>query len=93
MLVSVPLFGLAVTAQLIIALLLVTGSTLQCAACLCLHHIRDLTRLHHHFPPPPPLNAPPPPLPNYRYNVPKDYAERFDPIEEPVPGEAGKIKS
>jgi UDP-sugar transporter A1/2/3 len=56
MLVSVPLFGLAVTAQLIIALLLVTGSTLQ-------------------------------------YNVPKDYAERFDPIEEPVPGEAGKLKS
>ena len=61
MLVSVPLFGLAVTAQLIIALLLVTGSTLQCAACLCLHHIRDLTRLHHHLlplhlstPPPPP---------------------------------------
>ena len=32
MLVSVPLFGLAVTAQLIIALLLVAGSTLQCAA-------------------------------------------------------------
>ena len=29
MLVSVPLFGLALTAQLIIALLLVTASTLQ----------------------------------------------------------------
>ena len=25
--------------------------------------------------------------------MPKDYEERFDPVGEPVPGEAGKLKS
>jgi len=53
MLVSVPLFGVAVTAQLIIALLLVTGSTLQ-------------------------------------YNIPVELAEKFDLIDETLPGETSK---
>ena len=105
MLVSVPLFGLAVTAQLIIALLLVAGSTLQCAApgaarlptrlltvttrsppSTIDHYLLHLSRR---------LVTPctPPPSLRHRYNMPKKYEERFDPVGEPVPGEAGKLKS
>ena len=28
-----------------------------------------------------------------QYNIPKSYADNFDPIEEPVPGEDAKLKS
>lgn len=54
--VSVPLFGQTLTAQIVLALLIVLGSTVQ-------------------------------------YNVPKAFADNFDPIDEPVPGESTRLVS
>ena len=54
--VSVPLFGQTLSAQIVLALFLVLGSTVQ-------------------------------------YNVPKMFADNFDPIDEPVPGESTRLAS
>ena len=52
--VSVPLFEQTLSSQIVLALFIVLGSTVQ-------------------------------------YNVPKTFADNFDPIDEPVPGESTRL--
>jgi hypothetical protein len=84
LLLSAALFRLRVTTQLVIALLLVVISTLQCAA----------PAPRPASPPPPasrapphchPCRATPSALRRRRYNVPRAFAEAFDGVAEDAP--------